>query len=415
MRGNVILRLKNWHKFIIGMWSILLFAGVNGQSVEDQLYFITGVSSDKMDARFSCSLYRLEGAQVKNVNDIVNQDAGIDFIDIDYDAQRVVIGFPPVRPFGLSVLNMKSPGSTYGFSLPLPPQPEYAVVARYFVETQTQDFGLAERWFSAVGSEGGGAQARKADMLTVKWLFGSKRGSEILPGQKIRYCRWTGWSGTAVWTGGVMYVRAGRDGKLRQAGGDDSLEIPCPQALSSQLDKTFALAVNNSEVAVLQPEELGSPTLYVLSKAQGTWRSVSIPAGLVVRSFGEWVAGIVVEQNRDNSRQSPGKEIRQMEMVPATQSNGRHINMNVENLFEQSAGYYPGKLFAYNAKTNKSYDIQTGQGDSEIILATNSFIYYRINDTLFRAAIEGSALGKGIRIAQDPRIIQAHWAFVGPR
>ena len=257
MRGNVILRLKNWHKFIIGMWSILLFAGVNGQSVEDQLYFITGVSSDKMDARFSCSLYRLEGAQVKNVNDIVNQDAGIDFIDIDYDAQRVVIGFPPVRPFGLSVLNMKSPGSTYGFSLPLPPQPEYAVVARYFVETQTQDFGLAERWFSAVGSEGGGAQARKADMLTVKWLFGSKRGSEILPGQKIRYCRWTGWSGTAVWTGGVMYVRAGRDGKLRQAGGDDSLEIPCPQALSSQLDKTFALAVNKSEVAELQPEEFG--------------------------------------------------------------------------------------------------------------------------------------------------------------
>jgi hypothetical protein len=67
-----------------------------------------------------------------------------------------------------------------------------------------------------------------------------------------------------------------------------------------------------------------------------------------------------------------------------------------------------------NGGTDLRYTIHTGEGDSEVILATNDSVYYRVNDAIFRADVVSGKLATGVKIVEGPDVPQAHWAFLGP-
>jgi hypothetical protein len=397
---------KGPRNMIIRVWLLLFLTCMNAQPSEEQLYLITGIPSTKLNYQSACSIYKLEGGQVKKISDIANQDTGIDFVDIDYDSRHVVVGIPPRKPSVLAVLKMESPELVYAFSFPLSPDPfNSSIVGRYFL-IDKQKLGFVQEYYT-VGNP-------KPDVLVATWLFSAQSGSDVLlPKDCLPNFQWSGKSGTVMVSGTEMYVRVGAEGKLIWAMTGDSFEIQSPPQLTSIQDRTYTLSINNNKIAVLDPWESDPGNIYVMNKASGVWRTVSVPPNHRLRAFGEWVAGIVGERNQNSLRESPGKEFRQKEKQSVTTDDGRRIDITVENMFE-GGNYYPGVLFAYNSKTERSYEIKTGQGDSEIILATNSTVYYRVNDTIFRAPLEGLSLGKAVQIAKGPQIIQVHWAFIGP-
>jgi hypothetical protein len=105
-------------------------------------------------------------------------------------------------------------------------------------------------------------------------------------------------------------------------------------------------------------------------------------------------------------RSSPGKEKRMTEMLDP--------RIDVDELFDGLPEYFPGDLFLVNGRTGVQFTIHTGEGDSEVVLATDESIYYRVNDALFRADLVSGTLATGVKIAAGPDVPQAHWAFLGP-
>jgi hypothetical protein len=75
------------------------------------------------------------------------------------------------------------------------------------------------------------------------------------------------------------------------------------------------------------------------------------------------------------------------------------------------AKYYPAVLFAIDSLTGRLYQIRTNQGDSAILLIEGTKIYYRVNDQILSAPIQGNAVGSPTLLARDEELRDAHWAF----
>jgi hypothetical protein len=138
-----------------------------------------------------------------------------------------------------------------------------------------------------------------------------------------------------------------------------------------------------------------------------------------VRAFGPWLAAIKTDlaaplptssqvvatpQTRASRKTSPGSAKRQTEELDG--------KTTVDDLFQQGMDVFPGELLIYNALSGATFQISTGEGDSEILLITDSAVYYRVNDELFRAELNGGGLGKPLAIASGDEVVQAHWAFL---
>src|SRR5205823_12826817 len=86
----------------------------------------------------------------------------------------------------------------------------------------------------------------------------------------------------------------------------------------------------------------------------------------------------------------------------------------LDHLFQTVPFQFTGRLHLYNIRSRQQYSMQTGQGDSEILLVDGNTVYYRVNDSLYRATIGQTAIGAPVKIVTDSSIQLAHWAFFGP-
>jgi hypothetical protein len=66
-----------------------------------------------------------------------------------------------------------------------------------------------------------------------------------------------------------------------------------------------------------------------------------------------------------------------------------------------------------DSKTGRYYQIRTDQGDSEILLVYKDSVYYRVNDSLFVAPINGNSIGLAKLLVKSDVIPEVHWAFMG--
>lgn len=164
-----------------------------------------------------------------------------------------------------------------------------------------------------------------------------------------------------------------------------------------------------------------SQTFEIYDKKAKTWHSARLDAWPSVRGFGPWVASAGFSQKRafnapmpldlKNEAESPGKEYRKRVLNPGARERDQ---FTIDDLFQRSPFQFTGSLDLYNIRSRQKYSLQTGQGDSEILLVDGNTVYYRVNDTLYRAAIGQTALGSPVKIVTDPSVQLAHWAFFGP-
>jgi hypothetical protein len=66
----------------------------------------------------------------------------------------------------------------------------------------------------------------------------------------------------------------------------------------------------------------------------------------------------------------------------------------VDDLFDGILSSFPGKLTLYNVQSGATFEIATEQGDSEVLLITDTAVFYRVNDALYRAPFSVAGVGR---------------------
>ena len=63
----------------------------------------------------------------------------------------------------------------------------------------------------------------------------------------------------------------------------------------------------------------------------------------------------------------------------------------------------------------KSYTVETNQPDTEVIQFQGNYVYYRVNQTIWRAELSLEGVVRPHLLVDDPIALDIHWAFLGPR
>ncbi len=147
------------------------------------------------------------------------------------------------------------------------------------------------------------------------------------------------------------------------------------------------LLVSHSKSIVRKRKGIGSITYFIFNKKEKSWHSARFEGSKsYIRAFGPWIAGYVADTAQGSD--SPGRENRRKKMT----STGIPLDERLKKWKTYSAGI----LFLYNnINTRKKYTIRTNQGDNEVLLVEGDTVYYRINRSIYRAAIGKNRIEQG--------------------
>jgi hypothetical protein len=378
----------------------------------EYLYLLSGTAAN--GANLPVALYRVP-AQEAGEAELVRKIAdGMECVLSDYERRRLIVASPAIAPTDFQVIDMDAPSRAVTIQIPYRSE-EQLPAGVYLLDLPKQGVTLGLQL----------GQNWKKDDPIPEHLVGVPLGSPDskpldLPMDDLGNVRTSGLVGGAlpllsqnwIWMRGDPLKVLPGDGTGRSTG------IPRPPYIKDAgIYDSYLLVANNDSVSVLQKEP---GTLDVFDKKTKEWRRGTIPfLRSRVRAFGPWLAAIKTDlaaplptssqvvatpQTRASRKTSPGSAKRQTEELDG--------KTTVDDLFQQGMDVFPGELLIYNALSGATFQISTGEGDSEILLITDSAVYYRVNDELFRAELNGGGLGKPLAIASGDEVVQAHWAFL---
>lgn len=143
------------------------------------------------------------------------------------------------------------------------------------------------------------------------------------------------------------------------------------------------------------------------------------------RLFGDWLCATVFEKGK---KHSPGYERRLAYYKEHALTRDEQIDLfgssywdylctwtgdMIDYRFESDEIYAPGIVFAYNTATKKKIELNTGEGDSEILLIKNGTIYWREFDEIYEAPLTDSSVGPKTLVVKGPPVPDIHWMFIG--
>jgi hypothetical protein len=266
-------------------------------------------------------------------------------------------------------------------------------------------------------------------------------GSESakLPDDDLRYLRSDGFFGTAADYLPALYVHGDRapDLILGVWRRDVDLGVPAPAAKLKTLGgrrvarlevkNDVSVVVNSRGDSVYAPDGLGLSTHHIYSFASKKWTSLVVPGSSTeVRSFGRWLAFVVAEAqpwlhpadgkpvryDPEHERISPGVEERKLNRFKGREHARKDTEGGpMDDILWANVDWFPGTLLLYDQETGKLLRLETGQGDSEVVLVDGTDVYYRTNMTLYHTKIDNGKLENPTQIASDPAIGNVHWAF----
>lgn len=399
-------------------WVWVLFV-LNAQT-GGQLYLVSGLATPKLVMTVPSVVYSVDTSRriATPVAELVAPKDGSMFVQADHERRLIVIA-DSHNPPRLVVLAMDEPSKPR--SNPVSNQGWFA--SFLFENPQGR---LMEAFHI-------GPCCTQDRLIGVDLLAPDPNGdSQNLPWEGDRYVRREG-----VWPPGddtrlEVFPRAGRlvlDPIRVRA----DLGIVLPASMKLERDEYWLLAVNNDEILVINRTKMprkelvgegGTTELFVYEKEPQRWSTVHFPgAASAVRGFGHWLAlghadirrSVVADASNDwrNERDSPGSEHRHARLRSGSREQDGG-NATVDGLFKASRNYYPGILYFYDVRSQKRYEIKTGEGDSEVLLIEGDTAYYRVNQNLYSAAIGASGLGDSKLILSDETVQLSHWAFIGP-
>lgn len=387
------------------------------------LYYLCASFPFGSNGTLLAKLYRAD-AQGGAPQLVRNVGKGVDIVLADYDRRKLVVASPGDTPHTFAVIDMTAPEKEHSVSIGYDAA-EALPDAIHLLEIPQKGLWVA----MALGSMFKTPPVA-ASTLTAVSLEAEDATAESLPFAALAGIRLSGSVGGAlVQEQQIAEVRGDPLHILISNPVGCPVSIPRPPYLKTSAnpdaDSYHLVAVNDSVVLLTPyfPKPAAADVIDIFDQGAHIWRRATLPFSVsAVRAFGRWVTAISTEPRGGPQygvgrtefdaaefmamRASPGKNKRMAEKI-----GGRD---NIDVGFDISQDYFPGDLLVLNSRTDQRYTIHTGEGDSEVILATDAAVYYRVNDALFRADLVSGKLAIGVKIAEGPDVPQAHWAFLGP-
>jgi hypothetical protein len=412
---------------------LLLAQALLAQAASDQpqaaLYLLNAVSGNGLTSNSPATVYRLDSSgQLQVAASLAegeDQD-GVDFVRADYDRRLVVVATPKTTPSRISVISMDQPSVVTRRPLGIAGRyPRFSSLSACLIEPKPGQMEIAQMLAAFKTDRSPSNPNPEIEHEFVATPLGLAGEPEVLPDSDEIRCRSGGYFGTASDHPANVYLEVKPNTSLQVNNGGAKFDLGFPAPASAKTTPTAVLEVKtdaafvftSQEEFTFEPSGLGASVHHVYSTASKGWNSLKLPGSdTSVRAFDKWLAFVVAERQPwavpngtgvifyDPLRQrvSPGQAGRML-----TNSRGSG------DRFGDTRSWFPGTLLCYSIETGKLYRLETGQGDSEIVLIDGSDVYYRVNTSLYKGTIGSSAIDPGVRLANDPAIGNAHWAFLG--
>jgi hypothetical protein len=368
-----------------------------------QLHFISGyLSADSSEGTYASGLFRVESdGKVTSISELVPKKTGTERIELSYDSRVAVVR--PWRGSSIIVLSFDDP---VGRTCKLPALPPARSPAADWV-AYSPSRGLAFEILSVPARDQSvGDSVVHAISLDPSLPCESKWTN--LDSTEIRYAVLAGRAGTTALPIRTVAGGVDRHGAVNLwAGALVPLGYPSPSALLRGFEPIHsAVGVIDSHVFVVSSfDKDNNYRVMVYRKSDKSWRLLPIRTELKpgLRGFGRYLVATERRPRSSVNSESPGgAEWREEEstMGPSTAL-----------AFRSDEVLYPGKLHIYDVDTDNVFQIDTKQGDSEILLIEGNTVYYRLSDRIYSAPITENGIGAARLLARDEAIRDAHWAF----
>jgi hypothetical protein len=216
------------------------------------------------------------------------------------------------------------------------------------------------------------------------------------------------------------------EGRIRTMVGLDFIPFPIPfdpgqiKEFDPLARNVVGILARNRlvEAMAISANTQATGSFWARERPAGTWIRLPIPVGQDpnIRAFGSflaWPESVFAEFQESAIKADP--RLARIKAVPAGESEWRKNDTkwgaSTEFEFTHSSTIHPGILHLFDVKTQRHFQIRTGQSDSEVLLIQDGLVYYRSSDRLFRAEISGDQLTGIKQIAQSELIRDAHWGF----
>ena len=374
-------------------------------SADKQLYLITGTPTPKSDTLFPVLLCKIDELKknITSIAEIVSKDKGVELIRYNYEKRIVIIetksgrtedGFI-VREFSMIDMNDSQKQKSFEMNY----RQFLSIVEVHLFDIPNKGLFLGIEVFHK-----GNGIIQGLNLTTMK--------QEELQWDVYKYTIPSGIPGGAM-PGDWISLYANTDGRLMIPTiiGRIQSDWQLPSSIKFDEKDRIVLFVNNDEILALSSIEsrvkktagIGHSTFHIFNKKTVKWNSVQFAGGnTAVRGFGLWLAGLVTgeKQNED----IPGKNKWRKDMTST--------GTPVEWRFKDFGIFSTGILFLYNTETQQKYEIETNQGDSEILLVEDDTVYYRVYDEIYQAKIGMNKIETGTLLVKDDVVPDIHWAFL---
>jgi hypothetical protein len=423
--------IKSTNGIILILLCLLCFSA-RGQT---STLYLLGAKVNPVGTGSAATLYRIntERTSLTLVRTIVPEEDSPDGVRIDYE-NRVISLNSSIA--GLSIIQMDKPFE----SLQVAINPENRHI-HLFPLLETPGKGSIQ----ALHMIGPPRNTRQVDHLLAAgnqgerlegvYLSGPLLGKQVsLSMGEYVYIRVNGAPGGALRGDGAFFRIFDHNLEVNESATEKQAIITdgsVPEAID-QYPNYDVQVVSKDFICLTQPglKDVNSrmpdySVLHIYDRNQHVWSKVRL-AGTApaVRSFGTpWIGIIETDSSEPEAytrNRTPGgprprrPEFRDSPGLREGDGKENEVRLAVRDWYRRKASaYYPGRLTVYNLATEAKFEIETNEGDSEVLFANDSTVDYRVFDQIFRASIIGKALDLPELIAKGPEIVNVHWAFLG--
>ena len=368
-----------------------------------QLHLITGSPNPNAPSGYTSTLFRVttEGAVQKVVN-LVTDAGGTEWIAASQDLRKAVLVF---KDTDQSVV-VDFDKAAIVKNCTNPPDPDNGPVEHWLLDLPGKGAVYAENLSR-------GTRIKIRAMVLDPTVPCSQSFAPMEPAN-AKYLVASGVAGVAT-SGGYDWMHAGigEDGTPTRFFGNGVaalFDYRVPLAMFSDLLQPDALVVaNNKRLFVLNLIDYSRPEsrrLLIFRKSDRTWHRLPNMGETTVstRVFGDFIAVTAEKPKGATARESAGRKEWRTEIA--------ETGPGMSSLFHDSDSVFPGRLYLYDASTERVYILATNQGDSEVLLVENGVVYYRASDRLYSATLTDKGLAPSSLLATSETIRDAHWAFI---